>query len=95
MSVLFDNRIELDELALMILAIIDQFGEFLADSLDVVETRKGHITVQISGGRTWVNGEDLHRGIGLLVLNRHHTHHGILRSLAGNVSQGMPVWTDL
>ena len=41
MSVLFDNRIELDELALMILAIIDQFGEFLADSLDVVETRKG------------------------------------------------------
>ena len=36
-SIFFDDGIELDELALMILTIFDQFCEFLADSLDVVK----------------------------------------------------------
>ena len=58
----------------MVLSVINQFGKFLADGLDVVETREGHIAVEISGRGAWVNGEDFHRCIVLLKFNRHHTH---------------------
>jgi hypothetical protein len=33
----------------MALTIIDQFGELLANGLDVVETGEGHVAVEIGG----------------------------------------------
>ena len=79
----------------MVLAIVDQLGKLIAYGFDVVEAWERHIAIEVSGGWTWVNREDFYRRVSLLEFNGHHTHHGILRSLAGNVSQGMPVWTDL
>ena len=37
----------------MVLTVIDEFCEFLANGLDIVEAGKRHIAVQISGRRTW------------------------------------------
>ena len=79
----------------MALPVVDQFCKLLTYGFDIMETRKRHIAIQISGCGAWVNGEDLHWCIALLELNGHHTHHGILGSLAGDVGQRMPIGTDL
>ena len=92
--VFLDNRIEFDELALMVLAVVDEVGELRAYGLDVVEARQRHVAIQVGGGGTWVYGEDLYRRVGLLELDGHHTHHRVLSRLAGNISQRMPVGTD-
>ena len=91
---LYDG-IEFDELALMVLAVIDQFSELLAYGLNVVETGERHVAVEVGCRRTGVNGEDFHRRLALLEFDGHHTHHGVLGSLAGNVGQWVPVGTDL
>ena len=93
--IFLDNWIELDKLALMVFAIFYQFGELLANGLDVVEAGEGHVAVEIGGRGAWVNREDLYRRAGLLEFDGHHTHHRILCGLAGNVGQRMPVGTDL
>ena len=40
----------------MVLTIVDEFGELLANGLDVVETGEGHITVEIGGRGALVSG---------------------------------------
>ena len=93
-SIFFYDRIKLDELALMVLTVVDELGKFLADCFDVVEAGEGHIAIQIVGGGTRMYGEYLYRRIALLKFDGHHTHHGILGCLAGYISQRMPVGAD-
>ena len=83
--ILFHDGVELDKLALMILAVVDELGHFLTYRLDIVETWQCHVTIQIGGGGAWVNRENLYWGVALLELDGHHTHHGILGGLAGYV----------
>ena len=52
--IFFYDGVELDELTLMVLAVIDQLGKLLADGLDIVETRERHVAIQIGSGGTWV-----------------------------------------
>ena len=46
--------IKFDELTLMVLSVINQFGSFLTYCLDIVETRQSHVAIQVGGGRTWM-----------------------------------------
>ena len=50
----------------MVLAVVDEFGKLLAYRLYVVETRQRHVTVQVGGGGSRVNGECLYRRVSLL-----------------------------
>ena len=93
-SIFFDDGVELDELTLMVLAVVDQLGKLLADSFDVVEARERHVAIEIRCGGAWVNGEDSHRRTSLLEFDGHHAHHRILCCLAGDIGQGVPVGTD-
>ena len=92
--IFFYDGVELDELTLMVLAVVDQLGKLLADGLDVVETRERHVAIQIGSGWTRVNGEDFHRGVALLEFDGHHAHHGVLGCLAGDIGQWVPIGTD-
>ena len=89
------DRIEFDELTLMVLSIVNQFGKRLSHGLDVVESRERHIAVQVGSGGTRVNGENLHGSVALLKFDSHNAHHRILGRLAGYIGQRMPVGTDL
>ena len=59
----------------MVLTVIDEFGELLANGLDIMETWKSHIAVQVGGGGTWVNREDLNGCASLLELDGHWKSH--------------------
>ena len=83
--VFFNNWIKLDEFTLIVLTVVDEFCELFAYGLDIVETRKGHVAIQVGGGGSWVNGEHLNGCVALLELDGHHTHHCILGSLAGYI----------
>ena len=86
--VLFDDRIKLNELALMVLAVVDQFGKFLADGFNIVEARKCHVTVQIGGRRAWMNREDLHGCVSLLEFDGHHTIMAFCAALLATYANG-------
>ena len=48
------NRVKLDKLTLMVLAIVNQFGSLLSYGLYVVKSGQCHITIQIGCGGSWV-----------------------------------------
>ena len=93
--ILLNNRIELNELTLMTLTVVNQFGKFLSHGLDVVKPGERHIAVKVGCGRAWVNREDFHGGVTLLELDSHNAHHSVLGRFAGHIGQRMPVGTDL
>ena len=76
------------------LSIIDELCKLLAYCINCMETRQSHVAIQISGSWTRVYAENLNRYVVLLKLHCHHTHHGILGSLACHVSQRMLIRTD-
>ena len=76
MSLIFDffliffyDGVELDELTLMVLAVVDQLGKLLADGLDIVETRERHVAIQIGSGGTWVKCTSLSTTSPFKILN--------------------------
>ena len=79
----------------MVLSVVDECGQLAAYCIDVVETRKGHVAIEVGGSGPRMNGEYLQRCVVLLELHRQYAHHGVLRSLAGYICQWMPIRTDL
>ena len=83
--ILFHNRVQFHEFALMALTVVDKLGHLLSYRVDVVEAGETHVAVEVGGGGTRVHRENLQRGVVLLELDGHHAHHGVLGGLARHV----------